>query len=67
MEPVYKTIIGIARTVFAVQGLKFTVKGDEKVPAEGGAVIAVNHTGYMDFTYAGLPVRTPKRLSLIHI
>ncbi|WP_330251309.1 1-acyl-sn-glycerol-3-phosphate acyltransferase [Nocardia sp. NBC_00565] len=61
MEPVYRTIIGLARTVFFVEGLKFTVKGAERIPARGGAVIAVNHTGYMDFTYAGLPVRTPKR------
>jgi 1-acyl-sn-glycerol-3-phosphate acyltransferase len=61
VEPVYRTIIGLARTVFFVEGLKFTVKGEENIPARGGAVIAVNHTGYMDFTYAGLPVRTPKR------
>ncbi|MBF6135986.1 1-acyl-sn-glycerol-3-phosphate acyltransferase [Nocardia otitidiscaviarum] len=61
MEPVYFPIIGLARTVFALQGLKFTVTGDEHIPAEGGAVIAINHTGYMDFTYAGLPARTPKR------
>ncbi len=61
MEPVYATIVGIARAVFALEGLKFTVKGDEHIPAEGGAVIAINHTGYMDFTYAGLPARTPKR------
>ncbi|MFC9994547.1 lysophospholipid acyltransferase family protein [Nocardia sp. NPDC127526] len=61
MEPVYFPIIGLARTVFALQGLKFTVKGDENIPATGGAVIAINHTGYMDFTYAGLPARTPKR------
>ncbi|MFQ6325595.1 lysophospholipid acyltransferase family protein [Nocardia sp. CWNU-33] len=61
MEPVYRTIVGLARTVFFVEGLKFTVKGEENIPARGGAVIAVNHTGYMDFTYAGLPVRTPKR------
>ena len=61
MEPVYRTIIGLARTVFFVQGLKFEVTGAENIPAEGGAVITVNHTGYMDFTYAGLPARTPKR------
>lgn len=61
VEPVYRTIIGLARTVFFIEGLKFTVKGDEHIPARGGAVLAVNHTGYMDFTYAGLPVRTPKR------
>lgn len=61
VEPVYRTIIGLARTVFFLEGLKFTVTGDEQIPPVGGAVLAVNHTGYMDFTYAGLPVRTPKR------
>lgn len=61
VEPVYRTIIGLARTVFFLQGLKFTVTGDENIPTTGGAVLAVNHTGYMDFTYAGLPARTPKR------
>lgn len=61
VEPVYRTIIGVARTVFAAQGLKFTVTGDENIPATGGAVIAINHTGYMDFTYAGLPARRVQR------
>ena len=61
VEPVYYPIIGLARTVFALQGLKFTVTGDENIPASGGAVIAINHTGYMDFTYAGIPARTTKR------
>lgn len=61
MDPVYRTIIGIARTVFAAQGLTFTITGDEHIPATGGAVIAINHTGYMDFTYAGIPVRRVKR------
>ncbi|NLG56258.1 MAG: 1-acyl-sn-glycerol-3-phosphate acyltransferase [Rhodococcus sp.] len=61
MDPVYRTVIGIARTVFAYQGLKFTVTGERNIPATGGAVIAINHTGYMDFTYAGLPARKSKR------
>ncbi|WP_188829411.1 lysophospholipid acyltransferase family protein [Nocardia camponoti] len=61
MEPVYRSIIGLARTIFFVEGLKFTVKGAENIPATGGAVVAINHTGYMDFTYAGLPARTPGR------
>lgn len=61
MDPVYFAVIGAARTVFALEGLKFTVTGDENIPAKGGAVIAINHTGYMDFTYAGLPARTVKR------
>ncbi|KMJ49040.1 1-acyl-sn-glycerol-3-phosphate acyltransferase [Rhodococcus sp. 1R11] len=61
MEPVYRSVIGIARTVFAFEGLKFEVEGEDNIPATGGAVIAVNHTGYMDFTYAGLPPRRVKR------
>ncbi|MBY3989840.1 1-acyl-sn-glycerol-3-phosphate acyltransferase [Rhodococcus fascians] len=61
MEPVYRSVIGIARTVFAFEGLKFEVEGEDHIPATGGAVIAVNHTGYMDFTYAGLPPRRVKR------
>ena len=54
MEPVYTPVIGFARTFFAAQGLKITIKGSEHVPARGGAVMAINHTGYFDFTYAGL-------------
>ncbi len=61
VEPFYRTIIGVARTLFAAQGLKFTITGEEHIPATGGAVIAMNHTGYMDFTYAGIPARATKR------
>ena len=55
MEPVYGTVIQLARLVWRVQGLKFTVTGVENLPATGGAVIAINHTSYFDFTFAGLP------------
>lgn len=61
MEPFYRTIIGVARTLWFAEGLTFTVSGAEHIPATGGAVIAMNHTGYMDFTYAGLPVRRVNR------
>lgn len=54
MEPVYTPVIGIARALFAAQGLKITLTGTEHVPRHGGAVMAINHTGYFDFTYAGL-------------
>ncbi len=54
MEPVYTPVIGFARLLFAAQGLKMTLSGLEHVPRTGGAVMAVNHTGYFDFTYAGL-------------
>jgi 1-acyl-sn-glycerol-3-phosphate acyltransferase len=54
MEPVYAPVVGFARTLFAAQGLKLTLEGTEHVPRRGGAVMAINHTGYFDFTYAGL-------------
>jgi 1-acyl-sn-glycerol-3-phosphate acyltransferase len=53
MEPVYSGVIAAARGLFAAQGLRFTISGIENVPRSGGAVMVVNHTGYMDFTYAG--------------
>ena len=55
VEPVYGTVIQAARLVWRLQGLKFTVTGVENLPVTGGAVIAVNHTSYFDFTFAGLP------------
>lgn len=55
MEPVYGTVIRLARLTWRIQGLRITVVGVENVPASGGAVIAINHTGYLDFTFAGLP------------
>ena len=55
MEPVYATVIQAARLTWLLQGLKFNVSGVEHVPATGGAVVAINHTSYFDFTFAGLP------------
>ena len=55
MEPVYGTVIQLARLIWRLQGLKITVSGVENLPESGGAVIAINHTGYLDFTFAGLP------------
>lgn len=62
MEPVYSPIIGTARALFAAQGLKFVMEGEDHVPRTGGAVMAINHTGYFDFTYAGLAAQKSKRL-----
>jgi 1-acyl-sn-glycerol-3-phosphate acyltransferase len=61
MEPVYSGVIGFARVLFAAQGLRFTITGAEHVPRTGGAVMVINHTGYMDFTYAGYAARPARR------
>ena len=55
VEPVYGTLIQLARLVWRIQGVKITVTGVENLPTSGGAVIAINHTSYCDFTFAGLP------------
>jgi len=55
VEPVYGSIIALVRLTWRVQGLRFTIVGQENIPATGGAVIAINHTSYFDFTLAGLP------------
>ena len=61
MEPVYGTVIQLARLAWRLQGLTFTVTGVENLPVTGGAVVAINHTSYFDFTFAGLPAYKQKR------
>ncbi|MEY8013696.1 lysophospholipid acyltransferase family protein [Mycobacterium servetii] len=55
MEPAYGTVIQLARLVWRMQGLNITVTGVENLAASGGAVVAINHTSYLDFMFAGLP------------
>ena len=62
MELVYRGVIAFARSLFAAQGLRIRIRGEENVPRAGGAVMAINHTGYFDFTYAGLSALPSRRL-----
>ena len=61
-EPVYTPVITLARLVFAALGIRFDITGTEHCPATGGAVMAINHTGYLDFTFAGFALRRRHRL-----
>lgn len=62
-EPVYRPIILTAKALFAGLGLRFDVVGEDNIPREGGAVLAINHTSYLDFALAGIPAdRRGKRL-----
>jgi 1-acyl-sn-glycerol-3-phosphate acyltransferase len=61
MEPVYRPVIHAVQTLFFVQGTRFTITGEEHVPRVGGAVMAINHTSYLDFMYAGLPAWPRRR------
>ncbi len=49
------TVIAGVRTLWRIQGLDITLTGAEHLPATGGVVMAINHTGYLDFTFSGLP------------
>ncbi|MCK2199857.1 1-acyl-sn-glycerol-3-phosphate acyltransferase [Corynebacterium callunae] len=55
-EPVYaRIIINAIRGVLKAQGVKIYIFGAENVPTEGGALFAMNHTGYYDFIVGGIP------------
>ena len=61
-EPTYTPVIALCRLVFRGLGLRFSISGEEHVPRTGGAVMAINHVGYLDFTFAGLAARPAGRL-----
>ncbi len=62
MELVYPPVIGFARTMFRVLDMHIEVIGAENVPRTGGAVLASNHSSYLDFIFCGLGARPSHRL-----
>ncbi|MDI5965362.1 lysophospholipid acyltransferase family protein [Streptomyces sp. SL13] len=61
-ELVYPPVIGCARTMFRMQGLRLDIAGAEHIPREGGAVLVSNHISYLDFVFAGFAATPAKRL-----
>ncbi|PRC49220.1 1-acyl-sn-glycerol-3-phosphate acyltransferase, partial [Mycobacterium sp. ITM-2017-0098] len=57
MEPVFRALESVAELVVRATGTRITFRGVENLPATGGAVIAINHTGYLDFLPAALAAR----------
>lgn len=53
MELVYGPVIAFARTAFGLMRWRVHVSGIDNLPAEGPAVIASNHVGYLDFAFLG--------------
>lgn len=62
MEPVYRSVIGLALALFRGMRWDIHVTGAEHVPRRGGAVLATNHVGYLDFTFVGYGARPAGRL-----
>ena len=62
VEPVYRPVIGIALGLFKTLNWRVITSGAEYIPAQGPAVIASNHVGYLDFVFIGYAAREQKRL-----
>jgi 1-acyl-sn-glycerol-3-phosphate acyltransferase len=56
-NPTYTIVIGIVLTVFKLLRWDVRVSGVEHVPVQGGAVVATNHVGHLDFVFSGYGVR----------
>ena len=54
-DPVYRPVVLAARTAFAGLGVHVDLVGLENMPTSGGAVLAINHTSYLDFILGGFP------------
>jgi 1-acyl-sn-glycerol-3-phosphate acyltransferase len=54
MELVYPPVILACKTLFRALDLKLDVRGSDRVPATGGAVLACTHVSYLDFVFCGL-------------
>ena len=59
-EYVYPPVIRAMKVAFRALDLKVEVRGADRIPRSGGAVLASNHISYLDFIFAGaaaLPAR----------
>lgn len=58
----YHFLIGLFRLFNLIGGHRIVRHGPGRLPATGGAVLAVNHTSYVDFSYIGIEAhRTDRR------
>jgi len=48
-EPFYRFGEGVVPPLVAMNGTKFTFRGLENIPERGGALLAQNHTSYLDW------------------
>lgn len=58
----YPSVILTAKTLFKLLGFTFMTSGTGNVPRTGGAILAANHIGYVDFVFDGLAAQPSARL-----
>ncbi len=61
-DRVYPQVIGVAKLVFRLLGLRWHLVGTERIPRTGGAVLVSNHVSYLDFTICGFAAQPSNRL-----
>ena len=61
MEIVYPVVERAALTAIKVMGYDVRIRGAENIPLTGGAVLASNHVGYLDFIFTGYAALGRKR------
>lgn len=60
-EPVFRFLEYLVPSAMALNGNKITYYGLENIPERGGAIIALNHTSYVDWIPASLAAKERKR------
>ena len=50
---VYPPVIVLVKAFWRYLGFNFDFQGQDNVPRKGGAILAINHTSYLDFALAG--------------
>jgi len=60
-EPTFRTLEILAQLIVVASGSRITYLGEENIPERGGAVIAINHTSYVDWLPAALAMHRRRR------
>lgn len=63
MDISYPIVIAAAKTWFKLGDIRIRMSGQENIPTQGGALLAVNHVSYVDYIMAGFPAEERGRLT----
>jgi len=61
VDLVYPPVIVLVKSFWKYLGLNFDFQGQDNVPRKDGAILAINHTSYLDFALAGTAALPAKR------